>query len=641
MPRRLARDARRLAHGDARRARWGWIADYPCVLPVRRQLRGVPFLGNLKVVRHTFPTGQTSASKIKALLLCLDAKRGAKAGDAWLAKVRLARADLDDETRLLPLGAFHTALKAFVAELPDSLSEVGPYLIAPDNLGTWARLLRGTRAPEETFARIDSSDSEHGRTTRWEALESRPGYWRGKVRIGHDPALEKDGLLAKARAIEIAVVPRLFGFDEGKVTPLASSDDAQEFEVTWSIPSAARGVGAAAGVGALLGGACLAAYPSLVSTLVALGTPLVLAGVGLGMTRAQLRRVATSAQAMRVHALERSLSIREESTAGAGDLEGNVVAGQYRIGLRMGSGASGVIYQATRLTDGLPVAIKLLRAATAHDAVASDRLRREAEALGLSWHPNVVEVIDHGHLPDGTSYLVMELLEGEPLAARLKYKGRLSQDELFPIAMNVAEAVVAIHAAGVVHRDLKPANIYLTHDEEGEERAKILDFGIARVEWEEMRITNMGAPLGTPGYMSPEQESGAEVDARSDVYAIGAVLYECLTGEPPPPSRAELWTPSRRPPSGVGLGLPLDPEDDPRVRSARPDSGVHPASRRMPSAAPAALASPVDVPDGWRAIIERALAKRPEDRFQDARSLLGAMRSLRAESAAPPAVSST
>ena len=518
----------------------------------------------------------------------------------------------------------------------------GRYLIAPDNLGTWARLLRGTRSPEDAFGRLDSSDSEHGRTTRWETLEAKAGYWRGKVRIGHDPALEKDGLLAKARAIELAVVPMLFGFGQGTVTALASTDEAQEFEVRWTVPTSGRGVSAGAVCGVALGGAALAAHPSLVTALVALAAPLLFGGVGLGWTRDRRRRIDGAAQAMRVHALERSLAIRDnEGGAGAGNLEGNVVAGQYRIGARMGSGASGVIYQATRITDGLPVAIKLLRAATAHDAVASDRLRREAEALGLSWHPNVVEVIDHGHLPDGTSYLVMELLEGEPLAARLKYKVRLDPDELFPIAMNVAEAVVAIHAAGVVHRDLKPANIYLTHDAEGEARAKILDFGIARVEWEEMRITNMGAPLGTPGYMSPEQESGGEVDARSDVYAIGAVLYECLVGEPPPPTPGDMWTPGKRPPTSIGLRLPLDPEDDARLREASADSGVHPASRRMPSAAPTALDAPVDVPEAWRVIIERALAKKPEDRFQDARSLLGAIRGLRSVPASAPAASST
>ncbi len=590
-------------------------------------------------VRQTFPTGQTSASKIKALLLCLDAKQGSKAADAWLAKLRLGRADLEDETRLLPLGALHQALQAFVEALPESLVEVGPYLIAADNLGTWARLLRGTRAPQDAFARIDSSDSEHGRTTRWETADAKPGYWRGTVRIGHDPALEKDGLLTRARAIELAVVPMLFGFAQGTVTTLGSSEDMQQFEVQWALPTLTRGVGLGAGVGVAIGAASLAAYPSMIGALGALAGPLVLGGLGLAWTRDRMRRIETTAQAMRVHALERSLAIREsEKSAGAGDLEGNVVAGQYRIGPRMGSGASGVIYQATRLTDGMPVAIKLLRAATAHDAVASDRLRREAEALGLSWHPNVVEVIDHGHLPDGTSYLVMELLEGEPLAARLKYKGRLTPDELFPIAMHLAEAVVAIHAAGVVHRDLKPANIYLTHDEVGLQRAKILDFGIARVEWEEMRITNMGAPLGTPGYMSPEQESGGEVDARSDVYAIGAVLYECLVGEPPPTSPGDMWTPGKRPPSSIGLRLPLDPVDDARMREARPDSGVHPASRRMPSVAPIGVDTPVDVPETWRAIVERALAKKPEDRYQDARSLLGALRMLRAETPAAPAV---
>ena len=592
-------------------------------------------------VRHTFPTGQTSASKIKALLLCLEAMKGAKAGDAWLTTLRLGRADLEDETRLLPIGALHSALQEFVKLLPDALAQVGPYLIAPDNLGTWARLLRGTRAPEEAFARIDSSDSEHGRTTRWETAEAKAGYWRGKVRIGHDPALEKDGLLAKARSLELAVVPMLFGFAEGTVTALETAEDSQDFEVRWTVPTAVHGVGIGAGTGAAVGGGCLAAYPSMIGALVALAAPLVLGGLGLAWTRGRARRIQTAAQAMRVHALERSLALREtENRSGAGDLEGSVVAGQYRIGPRMGSGASGVIYQAARITDGLPVAIKLLRAATAHDAVASDRLRREAEALGLSWHPNVVEVIDHGHLPDGTSYLVMELLEGEPLANRLKFKVRISVDELFPIAMHVAQAVVAIHAAGVVHRDLKPANIYLTHDEEGAERAKILDFGIARVEWEEMRITNMGAPLGTPGYMSPEQESGGEVDARSDVYAIGAVLYECLVGEPPPPSLADMWTPGKRPPSSVGLRLPLDPEDDARMREVRPDSGVHPASRRLPSVAPIAMEE-VDVPSGWRAIIERALEKKPEDRYQDARSLLGAIRNLRPQAAAAPAASQT
>ena len=138
----------------------------------------------------------------------------------------------------------------------------------------------------------------------------------------------------------------------------------------------------------------------------------------------------------------------------------------------MGSGATGVIYEAVRISDGLPVAIKLLRAAAAHEAVASDRLRREAEALGLAWHPNVVEVIDQGHLPDGTAYLVMELLHGESLAARVQALGHIGPRDLLPIAMQVCDALAAIHAAGIVHRDLKPSNIFLARDAEGGRRAR-------------------------------------------------------------------------------------------------------------------------------------------------------------------------
>lgn len=555
----------------------------------------------------------------------MEAKKGHAAAEAWLAELRLGRGDLEDETRLLPLAALRSALDAFERGGFGALEEVGPHFVAPENLGVWARVLRGTREPEHAFARVDASDSEHGRTTRWETTESRPGLWRGRVRIGHDPALEKGGVLARLRAVELSMVPVLFGHPRGAATLGAVTDDAQEFEVRWSVSRASRSAALGGLAAGLLGSSSAVALPLATAAGAALASAAVGAAAGLAWGRASVSRVERAAQAARVDALERSLALRDlEGRSSTGDLDGSVVAGQYRIGPRMGAGASGVIYEATRITDGLPVAIKLLRAATAHDAVASDRLRREAEALGLSWHPNVVEVIDHGHLPDGTSFLVMELLVGEPLANRLRTKGRLADEELLPIALQVSEALVAIHAAGVVHRDLKPANIYLRREEDGSDRAKILDFGIARVEWEEMRITNMGAPLGTPGYMSPEQESGGEIDARSDVFAAGAVFYECLVGEPPPADPADLWTAGKRPQS---VGLRLAPE----TLGGRADSGIHPASRRLPSA-PSTVSvtpGPVDVPEGWRRIVERALAKRPEDRFQDARSLLGALRALR------------
>lgn len=576
-------------------------------------------------VRQTFPRGQASASKVKAMLLCIDAEKGAAAADAWIDKLRLGRADVDDETRLLPLGALHVAAKSFETEVEGAFARLPPYLVARDNLGVWARVLRGTRSPEDAFGRIDASESEHGRTTRWETLTRGAGHWKGKVHVHHDPDLEKDGCLARLRAAELSVVPMLFGFPRAVVATVG--EDPNVFEVRWAVPSPRSQVALWGASGAAIGAGVLAAQPSWITAIAALALPVLSGGVGVVAARGRISRIEASAQANRVAALERSLALREEASASsAGDLEGSVVAGLYRIGARMGSGASGVIYEAVRITDGLPVALKLLRAASAHDVVASDRLRREAEALGLSWHPNVVELIEHGHLPDGTSYLVMELLRGESLAHRLKHRVRLTPDELFPIALQLAEALVAVHAAGVVHRDLKPSNVFVVHDGDGE-RVKVLDFGIARVEWEEMRITNMGAPLGTPGYMSPEQESGGEVDARSDVFALGALLYECLVGEPPPPSADDLWKPG-------SFAKPRPDAVDTLRRIAQAESGVRPASRRMPSAAPAmgsADAPPpvAAIPAAWRAIVERALARRPEERFQDARGLLASVRALR------------
>jgi serine/threonine-protein kinase len=250
----------------------------------------------------------------------------------------------------------------------------------------------------------------------------------------------------------------------------------------------------------------------------------------------------------------------------------------------------------------------LLRTAVAHDTVAADRLRREAAALGLAWHPNVVEVFEDGHLTDGTSYLVMERLYGESLASRLHRTGSLKPEELLPIALQICDALGAVHAAGVVHRDLKPSNIFLAipdsdpKDDQSTlpslsgkppaERVKVLDFGIARVEWAETRLTNMGAPLGTPGYMSPEQEQGLEIDARSDLFALGGVIYECLTGIAPPARSSELWSEND---SGPGY----------------PDSGVKRAMATIP-------------PD-WRAVIERALAPLPRDRYVDARAMREAL----------------
>jgi serine/threonine-protein kinase len=563
--------------------------------------------------RRNYPTGQASTAMLKSMHRALAAEKGPMVAESWLRAIRMVREDLEDETRIVPLPSLHRGLVAF-ADLGsrEIIPRLWEFLVAPDNLGVWVRVLRGTTAPAEAFGRLDTADSEYGRTTRWETIATHGGWWRGLVRIAHDPALEQDGLLRLARLAELAAIPALFGWRHAvakSVSPSSKESRAggleQEFEVKWPVPDlhAVSAIGSVAGV-AVGAVPLLAHLGSLEVGLVTVAGGIAGALGGMMSARNRMARATTHAQSMRVQALERSLLLKEsrEREMG-GQLEGTVAAGQYRILRRMGSGATGVIYEAVRISDGVPVAIKLLRAAAAHEAVASDRLRREAEALGLSWHPNVVEVIDHGHLADGTAYLVMELLHGESLGTRLRNKGRLKPRDVLPVAMQVCDALAAVHAAGVVHRDLKPSNIFLAVDRDdpaGPERVKLLDFGIARVEWEETRITNTGGPLGTPGYMSPEQEAGSgEIDARSDVFALGAVLYECLVGEPPPP----------RSPSGL-----LRTGDSTAVRF---DSGTQKSAGLVP---------PV-----WRAIIEKAMALQPAERYQDARSFAQALRGAREE----------
>jgi serine/threonine-protein kinase len=560
---------------------------------------------------RSFPAGQASTAMLKALSRALLSEKGASVADAWLRSIRMVRSDLDDETRPVPIPTLHRALVVF-AEVAsrDAILRAAKYLVAPDVMGVWVRVLRGTTGPTEAFARLDAVDSQYGRTTRWETTAARRDWWSGRVSIAHDPALESDGLLGLSRLAELAAVPALFGYSNavpravGELSPRGGAL-VQEYEVRWPVPD----VRMSASVGALAG-ASLGAVP-LGLHVVAMDLGVVVAAVscvtgalaGIVRARDRIRHAEGEAQQLRVLALERSLSLKESYEGGAGgQLEGTVAAGQFRIVRRMGSGATGVIYEAARISDGMPVAIKLLRAAAAHEAVASDRLRREAEALGLAWHPNVVEVIDHGHLPDGTAYLAMELLRGESLAARVQTKGRLESAELLPIAMQICDALSAVHAAGVVHRDLKPSNIFLAMDSENPaapERVKLLDFGIARVEWEETRITNTGGPLGTPGYMSPEQEAGAtDVDARSDLFALGALLFECLVGEPPPPRTPSGLMRMRTP---VGSALRLD-------------SGTQKAA--------------IAVPPAWRTVIERAMAVDPASRFADARSFAQSLRAL-------------
>lgn len=212
---------------------------------------------------------------------------------------------------------------------------------------------------------------------------------------------------------------------------------------------------------------------------------------------------------------------------------GRVLDQRYRIEDCIGAGGMGVVYRARHVIIDKPVAIKMLRAEVASQADVIKRFLLEAQLASRVKHPNVVDISDYGQIPGQTAYYVMEYLSGETLAHRIKAGGRLDPALALDLAIQTAQALQAAHASKIIHRDLKSENIFLCEHPEGGLQAKILDFGIARIRDRKTGLTAMGALIGTPAYMSPEQAQGAEVDERSDLYALGVILFEMLTGRVP------------------------------------------------------------------------------------------------------------
>src|SRR5688500_16442618 len=215
---------------------------------------------------------------------------------------------------------------------------------------------------------------------------------------------------------------------------------------------------------------------------------------------------------------------------------GSVVAETYQVTRLLGRGGMGSVWEANHLRlPGKRVAIKVLNTDASADPEALLRFRREAEIASRLGHPNIIEVHDFNLLPGGQPYLVLELLLGESLDARMR-RGPIPPEQVVRIAGQIAGALAAAHRAGVVHRDLKPQNVYLVprDDEAGGERVKVLDFGISKIRGSQTVKTNDSTILGTPQYMAPEQATGnhAAVDERTDVFALGAMVYEMLAGRP-------------------------------------------------------------------------------------------------------------
>ncbi|MBI5500508.1 MAG: serine/threonine protein kinase [Deltaproteobacteria bacterium] len=215
-------------------------------------------------------------------------------------------------------------------------------------------------------------------------------------------------------------------------------------------------------------------------------------------------------------------------------LIGQVVSDRYRLVALLGRGGMGAVYRAEHVAIGKPVALKILHGTLGQRKEVLQRFRREAEAASKLMHIHTVQVFDYGHWR-GLTYLVMEYLRGADLASVIRQEGRLPWHRTMSIVAQVCDSLAEAHAMGIVHRDLKPENILLVPRAGHPDFVKVVDFGLAKIRDDKQALdtTGDGSLLGTPFYMSPEQIRGEQVDARADVYAIGGVIYRCLTGLPP------------------------------------------------------------------------------------------------------------
>jgi tRNA A-37 threonylcarbamoyl transferase component Bud32 len=288
------------------------------------------------------------------------------------------------------------------------------------------------------------------------------------------------------------------------------------------------------------------------------------------------------------------------TTAGTDEgWEGRVLASQFRIERQLGKGGMGVVYLATQIGMDRKVVIKVMHRALSLNVTAVERFRREAQSVGRLNHPNIVQVHMFGEVEDGALYIAMEYVEGRSLAEEMQRTGAMHEARALRIVDQVLSALVEAHGVAIIHRDLKPDNIMLGDRQGNPDYVKVLDFGLAKVFGDvqkEETLTQAGMVTGTPRYMSPEQACGLKLDSRADIYSLGVMLYEMVTGVHPFEAESALdymhkhTTEEIPPPRERVSGLQLMPRTE--------------------------------------GLLMKALAKDPKERFQSAREMQRELRTI-------------
>jgi eukaryotic-like serine/threonine-protein kinase len=262
---------------------------------------------------------------------------------------------------------------------------------------------------------------------------------------------------------------------------------------------------------------------------------------------------------------------------------GVVIDGRYRVQRLIGRGGIGLVYLCHHEVLEKPVAMKVLRPEYAEQPEVLQRFVNEARAASAIKSPHTVNTLDVGSLPSGAPYFIMEYVDAETLATRLQREHALPLSEAVEVARQMADGLAAAHGAGIVHRDLKPENVFVAKEPDGSLLVKIFDFGVAKVTRAKARLTHVGAIFGTPSYMSPEQARGQAVDPRTDVYAIGIMLFEMVAGQ-----------------------LPFDGDDPLTVMSQHVDAEIPPLKQTHAGG---------EVPPALEEVVRRCLQKDREARY--------------------------